>query len=151
MKPSSALAAPFLERSGIDLDAENMARFQRSARFLKTRVSTLADIEKAGAYLFLKRPLEITGKAAKPLKKDGAVEMLSAVRDALDDESLWLTPESLDQRLQTLAAEKDVGFGQIGQPVRAALTAGHPSPSLGEVLYGLGRAESLGRIADHNC
>ena len=147
----AGLAAPFLERSGIDLDTENMARLKRSAEFMKTRCSTLADIEKAGAYLFFKRPLEITGKAAKPLKKDGAKEMLSAVRDALDDESLWLMPESLDQRLQALAAEKDVGFGQIGQPVRAALTAGHPSPSLGEVLYGLGRAEALDRIANHIC
>lgn len=140
---------PFLERAGVDLDTDNMARFQRSAKFLKTRVSTLVDIEKAGAYLFLKRPLDISGKAAKPLKKDGAVEMLSAVRETLEDESLWLTPESLDQRLQAIAAEKDVGFGQIGQPVRAALTAGRPSPSLGEVLYGLGRTESLARISDH--
>jgi len=145
------LVAPFLAHAGIDLDTDNMERLTRSAGFIKTRCSTLADIEKASAYLFLKRPLEITGKAAKPLKKDGAVEMLSVVRDALEDESLWLTPESLDQRLQALAADKDVGFGQIGQPARAALTAGHPSPSLGEVLYGLGRAEALDRIADHIC
>lgn len=144
-------ASPFLERAGIILDTENMARLTRSADFMKTRCSTLADIEKSSAYLFLARPLDITGKAAKPLKKDGAAEILSAVRDALHDESLWLTVESLDQRLQALAVEKDVGFGQIGQPVRAALTAGQPSPSLPEVLYGLGPKEALARIDDHNC
>ncbi len=142
---------PFIESAGVNLDTENMARLTRSAAFLKSRCATLADITKASAFLFLARPLEITGKAAKPLKKDGAREILSAVHDTLKDESLWLTPESLDKRLQALAAEKDVGFGQIGQPVRAALTAGHPSPGLSEVLYGLGHAEALARISDHIC
>ena len=142
------LATPFIESAEIELDAENLSRLARAAGFLKSRCATLAAAPDAGAFLFISRPLEITGKAAKPLKKDTALDMLSAVHGALEDESLWKTPEALDQRLQALAEEKNVGFGQIGQPVRAALTAGRPSPSLGEVLYGLGRAESLGRISD---
>lgn len=142
------MATPFLERAEIAVDEETNSRLERSAGFLKTRCSTLADAPDAGAFLFLSRPLEITGKAAKPLKKETAPEMLSAVHAALQDESLWKTADALDARLQALADAKNVGFGQIGQPVRAALTAGRPSPSLGEVLYGLGQAESLGRLSD---
>ncbi len=142
------LTTPFLRRSNIDLNTDNIDRLQKSAAFLKPRCQTLADIAAAAEYLFLKRPLEITGKAAKPLNKDGAMEMLTAVSQALQDEALWKTPENLEDRLQALAKEKDASFGQIGAPVRAALTAGRPSPSLGEVLYGLGRAEALGRIGD---
>ena len=140
--------APFLASEKIDLDADGNERFLRSASALKSRCSTLADIVPVSEYLRLARPFEITGKAAKPLKKEGAREMLAAAKTALDDSDLWLTAESLENRLKSLAEEKNVGFGQVGQPLRAALTAGRPSPSLGEVLYGLGRAEAFARLDD---
>ncbi len=143
-------ARPFVEAAGLDLTPERLERLERSAPFLKTRCALLQDVVEAGAYLFLDRPLRPEGKAAKPLRKDGAAQMLAAVIEALSHggDALWRTPGALDDRLQALAAERDVGFGAVGQPVRAALTAGRPSPSLGEVLYGLGAAESLARLDD---
>jgi glutamyl-tRNA synthetase len=141
-------AKPFLEQAGVMVNAETLARFTRGAPFIKTRCATLADAAIAGAFLFLERPLTIEGKARKPLKKDGAVDMLKSVIKALEDETTWTSPEALDERLQQLAEEYQVGFGSIGAPVRAALTAGRPSPGLGEVLYALGRTESFARICD---
>jgi glutamyl-tRNA synthetase len=142
------LSRPFLEKSGIHLDTDNVARLERAAPFLKTRCATLADIVAISEFLFLARPFAVEGKAAKPLRKDGAMEMLKDIQDVLSEEALWLTPEVLEQRLQALAATKNTGFGAIGAPLRAALTAGRPSPSIGEVLYSLGRVESLARIGD---
>ncbi|WP_428409288.1 glutamate--tRNA ligase [Hyphococcus sp.] len=141
-------AAPFLERAGVDLDAEHLARLKRSAPFLKTRCATLSDVVAASEYLFLKRPLAIDGKAAKPLQKDGAREILNDLNQALEDESSWASPAALDEKLQAFAAAKNVGFGVVGPPARAALAAGRPSPGLGEVLYGLGQKESRARLAD---
>ncbi len=142
------LSIPFLEKTDIDLGTENTARLERAAPFLKTRCATLADIVTASEFLFLARPFTVEGKAAKPLRKDGAVDMLKEIKEVLSEEALWLTPEALEQRLQTLAATKNIGFGGVGAPLRAALTAGRPSPSIGEVLYSLGRVESLARIGD---
>jgi glutamyl-tRNA synthetase len=142
------LSRPFLEKSSIHLDADNIARLERAVPFLKTRCATLADIVAASEFVFLARPFAVEGKAAKPLRKDGAMEMLKDIQDVLSEEALWLTPEALEQRLQALAAEKNTGFGVIGAPLRAAITAGRPSPSIGEVLYSLGRVESLARIGD---
>ena len=143
-------AAPFLTSAGVSLDTDNKARLQRSAPFLKTRCAMLGDVVAASEYLFLKRPIALEGKAAKPLKKEGAGDMLNAIVERLSQQSddSWLTPETLDESLKALAEEKDVSFGAVGQPLRAALTAGRPSPSLGEVLYGLGREEALARIRD---
>ena len=140
-------ASPFLSEIN-ELPEEVFSRLSRSAPFLKTRCTKLSDLPNVAEYLTLARPLEITGKAAKPLRKDGVKDILESVVETLDDASLWLTPESLDNQLKSLCEKLDVGFGSIGQPVRAALTAGRPSPSLGEVLYGLGREESLARIRD---
>ena len=141
-------SAPFLKQAGIDLTSENTERFTRAASFLKTRCTTLADAATTGEFLFLERPLAIEGKARKPLKKEGVEEMLKLVSKTLSDDSLWGSPETLDDRLQLLAKEREVGFGAIGAPVRATLTAGRPSPGLGEVLYALGRTEALARISD---
>lgn len=141
-------ASPFLKDAGVSLNDELSARLTRAAPFLKTRCATLKDIADAGAFLFLKRPLQIEGKAGKPLRKEGAGDMLNAVAAALEPAELWSSPDAIDERLQALAVEKDVGFGAIGAPTRAALTGGRPSPGLGEVLYALGPAESLARIHD---
>lgn len=141
-------ARPFLERAGVPLDTENLERLVRAAPFLKTRCSTLADVSQAAEFLFLQRPIEVEGKAAKPLMKEGAAELLQAAAEALGGFELWVAPAALQSRLQTLAAERKVGFGAIGAPLRAALTGGRPSPAISEVLYSLGREEALGRIRD---
>lgn len=141
-------ATPFLEKAGVHVDEEHLARLKRSAPFLKTRCAMLADIVPASEYLFLTRPLTIEGKAAKPLKKEGAREILSALNQELADETLWDSAATLDDKLQAFAASRNVGFGVVGPPARAALAAGRPSPGLGEVLYGLGQDESLARLAD---
>ncbi|MEX6634111.1 glutamate--tRNA ligase [Hyphococcus lacteus] len=143
-----ARATPFLTKDGITLGADEESRLNRSASFLKSRCATLADITKAAGFLLLKRPLQIEGKSAKPLKKEGARQMLADICALLDDPAIWTSAEALDERLQTFVADRNVGFGAVGQPARAALTAGHPSPGLGEVLYGLGREESLARLSD---
>jgi glutamyl-tRNA synthetase len=141
-------ASPFIAAAGVTLDGENAERLKRAAPFLKTRCATLADAPDAAAFLFLERPLTIEGKTAKPLEKEGARDVLREVGDALADDSAWASPALLDEKLQAFAAARNVGFGIVGPPARAALTAGRPSPGLGEVLYGLGRKEALARLAD---
>ena len=143
-------AAPFLTAAGIDLDTEHTARLARAAPFLKTRCATLADCVAASEFLFLKRPLAIEGKAAKPLAKDGAKALLGELTEALDDDAAWASVETLEAALADFTATRNIGFGVIGPPARAALTAGRPSPGLAEVLYGLGRDESRARLADQH-
>jgi len=97
----------------------------------------------------LKRPLEITGKAAKPLKKDDAISHLSALTLRLNSlEGPQWNETDIQTLLQAYVSDNDIGFGKIGQPVRAALTGGAPSPDLSWVLALLGKDEVLGRLSD---
>ncbi len=137
-------ALPFLGQ----VSNEETARLERATPFLKERSDTLTAVKDSAAFLLKKRPLEITGKAEKPLKKEGVTEILTAVIEALGNHTIWEDASRLETTLQAIADARNVGFGQIGQPVRASLTAGSPSPSLGEVLFALGPAESLARLKD---
>ena len=116
---------------------------------LKPRSKTLKELAEQARYLMLKRPIEITGKSAKPLKKLGALEHLTALTLRLKslEEPQWSATD-IQSLLQDYVSEHDIGFGKIGQPVRAALTGGAPSPDLSWVLALLGKEETLARLQD---
>ncbi|MEZ5919951.1 MAG: glutamate--tRNA ligase [Parvularculaceae bacterium] len=138
---------PFIETAGTSLDAEMTERLVRAASFLKERSATLVAAADDARFLFLARPIEISGKSRKALEKEGARGLVAASADALSKAD-WSSTEALDTVLKTIAEAHSVGFGVIGQPVRAALTGGAPAPSLGEAMHALGREESLARLAD---
>jgi glutamyl-tRNA synthetase len=50
--------------------------------------------------------------------------------------------------VRTFAERHGLKLGSVAQPLRAALTGRTTSPGIFEVLAVLGKAESLGRIAD---
>lgn len=143
-------AQPFLEKvNERPLSATVSARILNGTSTLKPRSKTLIEFADQARYLMDIRPLEITGKTAKPLKRDGAIDLLSTLTQALKSrkDAPW-TAEALQALLTDFAEQREIGFGRIGQPVRAALTGGSPSPDLSLVLAVLGRDETLGRLDD---
>lgn len=122
------------------------ARYLRAMPVLKTRASTLDELAQQGYFLIKSRPFEFSGKAAKALKDD-ARERLNRLFITLSDITDW-TEGVLSQALQEFADAEEVGFGKVGQPLRAALTGGAPAPDLAQVMVFLGRDEALDRITD---
>jgi len=145
-----AQALPFLETvNDGPLSEELKSRILAAMETLKPRAKTLKELAEQARYLMLNRPLDITGKAAKPLKKEGAIAHLSALTLRLDslEEPQW-REDIIQTLIKAYVSENDIGFGKIGQPVRAALTGGAPSPDLSWVLALLGKDEVLGRLSD---
>lgn len=114
---------------------------------LKTRAATLEELAGQSYFLLKPRPFRIEGKAAKPLKDDEARARLYRLFTHLGDLDAW-TDGALSDALKEFAEAEQVGFGKIGQPLRAALTGGAPAPDLALVMTFLGRDEALARIKD---
>ncbi len=133
-------------RDDVRLDHTAKVWVHDAMRVLKERASTLADLEDQVYFLLRSRPIEITGKTAKALKDD-ARDRLSRLRNVLAEETEW-TQDSLDAALKAFAEAEEVGFGKVGQPLRAALTGGAPAPDMSFVLAVLGREEVLSRLDD---
>ena len=143
-------AASFLEEVNQGpLSEELKTRVTKAMDTLKPRSKTLKELAQQARYLMLKRPLEITGKAAKPLKREGALSHLFVLTSQLKSlkGSDWNETE-IQKLLKAYVSDNDIGFGKIGQPVRAALTGGAPSPDLSWVLALLGKDETLARLND---
>lgn len=128
-----------------DLD-EIKTRYARAMPVLKTRASRLDELAEQGYFLIKSRPFEFSGKAAKALKED-ARERLNRLFTTLSETTKW-TEDVLAKTLQDFADAEEVGFGKVGQPLRAALTGGAPAPDLALVMVFLGRDEALDRIKD---
>jgi glutamyl-tRNA synthetase len=142
----TALTVARLQRD-LDVDDSAAARLHDGMSGLKARANTVAQLaDSARFYVTRPRfPLEIP-KAAKLLQGDGAALAREAAR-ALSDLDRWMEAD-IEARLRAFAEEKELGFGKVAQPVRAALTGSNASPGIFEVMAILGREETLARLAE---
>ena len=135
------LAALVAARIGDTAD-ENL--LIRAMPVLKVRAKNLDEILDGAAFLFAKRPLEMTEKAASLLEGD-ARSILRKIHERLGTENDW-TIDTLEATTKALAEEQGLGLGKLAQPMRAALTGTTTSPGIFDVLVLLGRDEALARL-----
>jgi len=135
------LAALVAARIGESADE---ALLTQAMPVLKVRAKNLNEVVEGAGFLFAKRPLEMTEKAAQLLEGD-ARAILRKIYDALRAENDW-TSEALEATTKALAEELGLGLGKLAQPMRAALTGTTTSPGIFDVLVLLGRDEALARL-----
>lgn len=135
------LVEQVLPRLGDNADADLLLK---AMPVLKPRAKNLDELAETAQFLFVKRPLEMTEKAAKLLDEDGRAR-LGLVATALEQENDW-TIEALEATTKSLAEAQGLGLGKLAQPMRAALTGTTTSPGIFDVLVLLGRDEALARL-----
>ncbi len=112
---------------------------------LKPRAKTLNEITEGAEFLFKNCPLDFDEKALA-LLDDSARALLGQTADALAPVQSW-TVEAIEEAIRRVAEDAGLGLGKVAQPLRAALTGRTVSPGIFDVLFLLGRAESLERLA----
>ncbi|MCZ8136599.1 MAG: glutamate--tRNA ligase [Porphyrobacter sp.] len=135
------LAALVAARIGEGADEALLAQ---AMPVLKVRAKNLNEVIEGAAFLFAKRPLAMTEKAAQLLEGD-ARTILRSICNALAAQNDW-TSEALEATTKALAEELGLGLGKLAQPMRAALTGTTTSPGIFDVLVLLGRDEALARL-----
>ncbi|MEO1965659.1 glutamate--tRNA ligase [Hyphomonas sp.] len=138
------LLKPYWEAEAPIGEAES--RLRAALPHMKDRGTTLPELAQAFAFLLAKRPLEMNKKARKAVAGEG-LDRLRGLRDELQQLSDW-TAEQISVTIASYCTAQGLSMGQIGPPLRAALTGGLPAPDIAPVLEWLGRDEALGRIED---
>jgi glutamyl-tRNA synthetase len=127
------------------LDATERQRLLKGMPGLKPRAKTIVELAENSRFYVMPRPIRPNGDAAEVLTAE-ARERLDDLRIELAD--LEWDAAAIERKLREFAVRRDIKFGAVAQPVRAALTGSLASPGIFEVMEVLGRDESLGRIAD---
>jgi glutamyl-tRNA synthetase len=128
------------------LDEEGWAKLKMALPGLKERAKTLVELMESAAFLFATRPLAMDEKAAKILSPQ-ARDRLAGLAELFAALPRW-SPEELDGAAREFAQKTGIKLGDVAQPLRAALTGRSVSPGIFDVLFVLGREESLARLQD---
>ncbi|MFG0307169.1 MAG: glutamate--tRNA ligase [Phycisphaerales bacterium JB040] len=79
-------------------------------------------------------------------KNEGAgLEVLGEIRDVLAEVGDW-APETIHGAIEAFASERELGMGNVAQPLRVAIAGVAVTPPLGETLAVVGREVTLQRI-----
>lgn len=141
------LVAPRFEPlTGVTLTESQRNLLLRSMDELKPRAKNLNELAGSALFLVRNRPLAMDEAAAK-LLDDAGLKLLAQVEAALAAVPEW-EREALESAAKAVAEAAGLGLGKVAGPLRAALTGQATSPSVFAIMAVLGRAESMGRIAD---
>lgn len=136
----------FREVTGLPaLDTQKISLLSQAMPLLKERAKTFPELLDKAHFCLADRPLQVEEKAAKSLDPV-SIGILTELTPHLQNAS-W-TRQDLEGELTTFAEAREMKFGQLAAPLRAALAGRSATPSVYDMMLVLGREEVLLRLGD---
>ncbi|MEO1307136.1 MAG: glutamate--tRNA ligase [Pseudomonadota bacterium] len=136
----------FLRASnGNSLTDSQAAGLGRALYSLKDRAKTFPELLEKAHFVLASRPIEPDDKSAKALNSV-SIGILQDLTSHLQNVS-WVRTD-LEESLTSFAESKELSFGKLAQPLRAALAGRTVTPSVYDMMLVIGRDETLGRLTD---
>ncbi|MCW8843168.1 MAG: glutamate--tRNA ligase family protein, partial [Rhodobacteraceae bacterium] len=136
----------FLTASGqAPLTVEKVADLDRALYCLKDRIKTFPDLIEKAYFVLADRPITPDQKAAKNLDSVSR-GILKELTPQLQNAS-W-TRDGLEAVTNAFAEMKEIKFGKMAGPLRAALAGRAVTPSVFDMMLILGRDETLARLEE---
>ncbi|MDC0737447.1 glutamate--tRNA ligase [Cognatishimia sp. SS12] len=136
----------YLAASGqIALDDATASKMLEGMYCLKDRAKTFPQLLEKAEFITASRPIEPDEKAAKNLD-DVSRGILKELTPQLQNAS-W-TRDGLEAVTNSFADEREIKFGKMAGPLRAALAGRAVTPSVFDMMLVLGREESLARLEE---
>ncbi len=110
----------------------------------RERATTLEEMAESSWYLF-DDVTEIDAKASKKHLRPAVKEPLLALRNHLAEQDPW-EASAIHAAIDAVAADCEINFGKLGQPLRVAVTGGSVSPPIDITVELVGKDRSLERI-----
>ena len=145
----AALAAEidsYLLASGqFALKKTQKAGLDRAMYVLKTSAKTFPQLIDKATFILSERPIIPDEKAAKSLDAV-SISILNELTPHL--RNVRWTRDTLEDAVSSFCEGKGTKLGKIAQPLKAALAGRTNSPSVFDMMYVLGREETLARLED---
>jgi glutamyl-tRNA synthetase len=132
------------------VDERQMQIIRAALPTMKERAQTVVALAQSLSFMLAPRPIAMSAGALKQLDERASAvlgALLPRLSELARDETAW-NAEAIKGALQAHASAQGVGFGQVGGPLRAALTGGEPAPDIAQLAQWLGPEETAGRITD---
>ena len=142
-KPHDELAL-LLKDYGVDITTHERVDLILNAT--KERGKTLVELAEQ-INIILNAPTEYNAKNVKKAFKGEAKEILADFAKELKEaEDSLKTPADYHAVIEKIVADKEIGFGKIGMPLRVSLLGSMTGSGLDEIMMIIGVEETLARI-----
>ncbi|NND82339.1 MAG: glutamate--tRNA ligase [Gammaproteobacteria bacterium] len=132
----------YFERAGIVVPTDQ--RSQDIVGLVRERCKTLLDVVEQSRFFF-EEPAGYAEAAMKKHLRPVAIEPLKALTAALTALPQWDAAQ-IQNVVQSVVDEYQIGFGKLAQPVRIAVTGSAMSPSIDQTLQMLGQQITVQRL-----
>lgn len=140
---NSALAKSFQETRE-ELIKVDISYISLVVAAVKERATFVSDLWSLTHYFFT-APEDYDEKASKKAFKDGVKEILMSIQAMVRDLDEY-NAENLQNVIKTWITSNEIGFGKVMMPLRLSLVGALQGPDVFEIMFLLGKEESLNRI-----
>ncbi len=111
---------------------------------IKERATFVSDFWELSHFFFVS-PTDYDEKASKKALKEGTDEILNKVIELVNSTEDF-TVENLQTNIKGWITDNDIGFGKVMMPLRLALVGALQGPDVFDIMYMIGKAETVKRI-----
>lgn len=111
---------------------------------IKERATFISDFWDLSSFLFV-APKSYDEKSFTKIMNNDARELMSELAQIISHSSDF-TVDNLQSDVKAWIGQKEVGFGKVMQPLRLALVGAMQGPDVFEIMFMIGKAETVQRI-----
>ena len=137
------LAVSF-QKSRPELKEIDLQYIEMVVALIKERATFVSDFWDLSHFFFV-APNAYDEKALKKAIKDDTADVLTKVKELVDDVEEF-TVEHIQNAVKGWITSNDIGFGKVMMPLRLALVGALQGPDVFDIIYMIGKAETLKRI-----
>ena len=124
-----------------DIDTSYIAM---AVNLIKERATFVSDFWDLTSFFFV-APTEFDEKASKKALKEGTVELMEQLIAVLNANTDF-TVEQLQTEVKGWITSNEIGFGKVMMPLRLALVGALQGPEVFDIIYMIGKNETIKRI-----
>ena len=142
----STLFIPVLEKHlGNSFDKELDADYISSVvGLIKERATFIDDLWDLGGFFFI-APEAYDEKAAKKNWKEGTADLMMELSTMIENITDF-SSQNIENKIKEWITSKEIGFGKVMQPLRLSLVGALKGPHLSDIVFLIGREETVARI-----
>ena len=137
------LAVSF-QNSRPELKEIDLQYIEMVVALIKERATFVSDFWDLSHFFFV-APDTYDEKALKKALKDDTADVLNKVKELVNDVEDF-TVENIQNAVKGWITSNDIGFGKVMMPLRLALVGALQGPDVFDIIYMIGKAETLKRI-----
>ncbi len=136
--------AQAFQKSRAELSEIDTQYIEMVVTLIKERASFVSDFWELSHFFFV-APKDYDPKALKKAIKDDTVEILNKTKQ-LTENVEDVSVENLQSSIKGWIASNEIGFGKVMMPLRLALVGALQGPDVFDIMFMIGKAESIRRI-----